>query len=148
MNSASLRVQPQRGFFTASKRLSYAVLYIYFLQPRRGFPTPFPTACMRLELILQGEGEVPARAEGAGGLFHLLGLAFGERIGAYLLIDHRFAYHILCCKADGKARGLGLGCLRCAMVRPGDRTSFRSPAPLPPPRKRGGGAVGDRTSLS
>ena len=30
-----------------------------------------------LELILQGEGEVPARAEGAGGLFHLLGFAFG-----------------------------------------------------------------------
>ena len=109
MNSASLRVQPKRGFFTASKRLSYAVLYIYFLQPRRGFPTPFPTACMRLELILQGEGEVPARAEGAGGLFHLLGLAFGERIGAYLLIDHRFTYHILCRKADGQARGLARG---------------------------------------
>ena len=64
---------------------------------------------MRLELILQGEGEVPARAEGAGGLFHLLGLAFGERIGAYLLIDHRFTYHILCRKADGKARGLARG---------------------------------------
>ena len=70
---------------------------------------------MRLELILQGEGEVPARAEGAGGLFHLLGLAFGERIGTYLLINHRFTYHILCRKADGQRGGLGLGRLRCAM---------------------------------
>ena len=68
-----------------------------------------------LELILQCEGEVPARTEGAGGLFHLLGLSFGEGIGTYLLIDHRFAYHILCRKADGQARGLGLGCLCCAM---------------------------------